>query len=66
MSKNIWVLLEHRDGKVKKPCLETVAVAKKVAATCGGKVCALLLGQGIRGRQGGGGCKGVCRRIGLA
>ena len=49
MSKEIWVLLEHRDGKLKKPCLETVAVARKIAETSGAKVCGLLLGHGVEG-----------------
>ncbi len=45
MSKNILVLAEIRDGKIKKASLEALSEARTLAA--GGVVSALLIGEGV-------------------
>ena len=49
MSKEIWVVLEHRDGTVKKASLETVAIGRKLADESSAKLCAILLGESVEG-----------------
>ena len=47
MAKEIWVVLQQREGKLHRGSLEAVAGAQKLAAEVGGQVSALLLGSGI-------------------
>jgi electron transfer flavoprotein alpha subunit len=48
MSKEIWVILEHNNGKVKQASLEAVAAAKAQATNCNATVCGLLLGKAVK------------------
>ena len=44
MSGNVLVFVERRDGKVKRPSLEVIAVARRLAERLGGRVETLALG----------------------
>jgi electron transfer flavoprotein alpha subunit len=46
---NILVHLEQRDGRAKKPSLEALGEARRLAAGTGGEVAAVLIGPGARG-----------------
>jgi electron transfer flavoprotein alpha subunit len=45
---NILVIAEVRDGRLKKSSLETVSEARRAAGKLGGRVAAVLLGEGVR------------------
>ena len=45
---NILVFTEVRDGNLKKPSLETLSEAARIAKKLGGKVAAVLVGEGVR------------------
>jgi electron transfer flavoprotein alpha subunit len=45
----ILTFAEHRDGKVRRASLESVSEAKRLAATLGGPVTAVLVGSGVEG-----------------
>ena len=44
----IWVLTQAADGKLAKPCLEILGVARNLADSSGAEVGALLLGAGVK------------------
>jgi electron transfer flavoprotein alpha subunit len=46
---NVLVHLEERDGRLKRPSLEALGEARRIAARTGGEVSAVLLGPGARG-----------------
>jgi electron transfer flavoprotein alpha subunit len=46
---NLLVHVEHRDGRVKKPSLEALGEGRRIAASTGGEVAAVILGPGARG-----------------
>ncbi|MBS5915265.1 MAG: electron transfer flavoprotein subunit alpha/FixB family protein [Clostridiales bacterium] len=45
--KNIWVFMEHDDGKVKNVGLELINESKKMAEACGYEVWAVAIGSGL-------------------
>lgn len=45
-SQDIWVVIEHGEGVVKSASLEAVHAARMLAASCGGKITALVLDSG--------------------
>jgi electron transfer flavoprotein alpha subunit len=45
----ILTFAEQRDGKLRRPSLEAVSEAKRLAATLGGPVTAVLVGSGVEG-----------------
>jgi electron transfer flavoprotein alpha subunit len=47
MSKNVWAVLQLRDGQVSRAALETIAAAQKLAAAIGGQAEAVILGSGV-------------------
>jgi len=47
MTNNIWVWIDHLHGEVDSISWETVAMARKLAADLGGKVVAVVLGDGV-------------------
>ncbi|MBI5546898.1 MAG: electron transfer flavoprotein subunit alpha/FixB family protein [Deltaproteobacteria bacterium] len=47
MSSDIWVVIEHRAGKIRRPTFETLGVAQRLAHAKGGKAVALLLGREV-------------------
>ncbi|GAB4139449.1 MAG: electron transfer flavoprotein subunit alpha/FixB family protein [Planctomycetota bacterium] len=47
MSKQIVVIAEIREGKLKRPTLEALSVARKLASKTGGQVLALAVGRGL-------------------
>lgn len=49
MSKDIWVLAETKDGKVRKITHELLSKASELATKSGGNVIALLAGQNVSG-----------------
>lgn len=49
MSKDIWVLAEVKDGKVRKITQELLSKASELSAKSGGSVVALLLGDNVSG-----------------
>ena len=49
MAGNVLVFAERRDGSVKRPSLEVLGVARKLADTLGGRVEVLALGPGAAG-----------------
>jgi electron transfer flavoprotein alpha subunit len=46
MANNVLVFVERRDGEIKRPSLEAVSVARRIADATGGRVDALTLGPG--------------------
>lgn len=46
---NVWVIAEHKDGKLKKVSLELVSKGKDLAAKTGGALEAVLIGSGVEG-----------------
>jgi electron transfer flavoprotein alpha subunit len=46
---NVLVHLEARDGRIKKPSLEALGEARRIAGRTGGEVAAVILGPGARG-----------------
>lgn len=49
MGKDILVVVEHENGKPRRGSLETLALARRLAADLGGRAVALVLGSGIDG-----------------
>ncbi len=49
MAKDVWAIVEQRDGKLKKVSFEVIGAGKKLAEKTGGKTVAVLLGSGIEG-----------------
>lgn len=47
MAGNIWVVLQHRDGKLHRGSREAIAAGQKLAAATGAAVEAVLLGSGV-------------------
>lgn len=47
MSKNIWVVLQHREGKLHRMSREAIAAGQKLATESGGAVSAVLLGEDL-------------------
>jgi len=45
----VWVIVEHREGALRKVSLEAASAAKKVADQMGAAVSAVVLGQGMEG-----------------
>jgi electron transfer flavoprotein alpha subunit len=43
----IWILAEHKEGKLKKITFELLSLGKKLKSKSGEELCALLLGSGI-------------------
>lgn len=43
----IWILAEHKEGKLKKISFELLSLGKKLKSKSGEELCALLLGSGI-------------------
>ena len=56
MSAGIWVVIEHREGEIRKVSLEALGLARSIANVKGAQVVALVLGsepQGLYGRVSG-------------
>ena len=51
MSRDIYVVVEQRDGNIQKVGLELIGKASELAADLGQKVVAVLLGEGIKERH---------------
>jgi electron transfer flavoprotein alpha subunit len=47
MSNDVWIVAEHKDGKLKKVSFELLGVGKKLAEKTGGSLSALLVGHQI-------------------
>ncbi|MEM8933476.1 MAG: electron transfer flavoprotein subunit alpha/FixB family protein [Acidobacteriota bacterium] len=47
MSKSIWVVLQHADGKLHRMSKEAIAAGQQLATEVGGSVTAALVGSGI-------------------
>ena len=47
MSNDVWIVAEHKEGKLKKVSLELLGVGKKLAEKTGGSLSALLVGHQI-------------------
>jgi electron transfer flavoprotein alpha subunit len=47
MSNEVWIVAEHKDGKLKKVSFELLGVGKKLAEKTGGSLSALLVGHQI-------------------
>ncbi|MBI4863239.1 MAG: electron transfer flavoprotein subunit alpha/FixB family protein [Candidatus Riflebacteria bacterium] len=47
MAAGIWVLVEHREGEVRRVSLEALGLAKKLAAEKSQEACALLLAEDV-------------------
>jgi electron transfer flavoprotein alpha subunit len=47
MSSDIWVVVEHRAGQVRRSTLEALGVAARLAGGAGGKAVAILLGHEV-------------------
>lgn len=47
MSKKIWVVLQHRDGKLHRMSKEALAAGQRLAGDVGGVVSGVLLGHGL-------------------
>ena len=50
MSKDVFVLMEQRDGELAKVGIELIGEATKLAADLGQKVVAVLLGSDIKNK----------------
>lgn len=46
MSKKIWIVLQHREGRLHRMSREAIAAGQQLAATVGGEAEAILLGSG--------------------
>lgn len=44
MSNNVWIVLQHRDGKLHRMSKEAIAAGQQLAAAVGGSASAVLLG----------------------
>jgi electron transfer flavoprotein alpha subunit len=49
MSATILTFAEQRDGKLRRPSLEAISEARRLADACGGAVAAVLVGSGVSG-----------------
>ena len=49
MSTNVLVFIERRDGEIKRPSLEALGVARRLADKSGGRVDAVAIGPGASG-----------------
>ena len=47
MSNDVWIIAEHKDGKLKKVSFELLGIGKKLAEKTGGSLSALLVGHQI-------------------
>ena len=47
MSNDVWIVAEHKEGKLKKVSLELLGIGKKLAEKTGGSLSALLVGHQI-------------------
>lgn len=47
MSKNILVVIEHQEGKIRRASFEALAAARQLAGSWGGRVMGAILGQGV-------------------
>ena len=47
MSNDVWIVAEHKDGKLKKVSFELLGVGKKLAEKSGGSLSALLVGHQV-------------------
>ena len=47
MSKEVWAIVQHRDGKIHKMSIEAVAAGQKLAAAIGGTASAVVLGASV-------------------
>ncbi|MGB2981042.1 MAG: electron transfer flavoprotein subunit alpha/FixB family protein [Candidatus Zixiibacteriota bacterium] len=47
MSNDVWIVVEHKEGKLKKVSFELLGVGKKLAEKTGGSLSALLVGHQI-------------------
>lgn len=47
MAKDILVIVEHEDGKLRRGSLEALALARRLAGAFGGRPLAAVLGQGV-------------------
>ena len=47
MSNDVWIVAEHKDGKLKKVSFELLGIGKKLAEKTGGSLSALLVGHQI-------------------
>ena len=48
MSKTVWIVLQHRDGKLPRAAWEAIAAGQQLAAATGGAAQGVLLGSGAR------------------
>lgn len=46
MSKQIWIVMQHRDNQLHRMSREAIAAGQKLAAAIGGKASAVLMGSG--------------------
>ena len=47
MAKKVWIVLQHRDGRLPRIAWEAIAAGQKLAAASGGAASAVLLGSGL-------------------
>ena len=47
MSKHVWIVLQHRDGKLHRMSKEAIAAGQRLATEIGGSASAVLLGSGL-------------------
>lgn len=59
MSRDVWVLAEYADGHPRKVTLELLSKARDLAAALGGRVAALVLGEGAASLARGLGTRGA-------
>ena len=45
--RNVWVLAEHTDGKLKRVTFELLTKGREICAAVGGTLCAVLIGSGV-------------------
>lgn len=51
MSKNVWIVLQQRDGELHRMSREAIAAGQKLAADLGGTASAVVLGSGLDGMK---------------
>ncbi len=47
MSANVWIVMQHRDGKLHRMSREAIAAGQQLAAEIGGTAAAVVLGSGV-------------------